>query len=151
MCSKESPVMANRGGLINLKMTNKFLEVLIFSDGELVNQQYIRILSQKWRLKTEVDLKMNFRTTKTFWKWWSWLTKAEARNFSIYGNLSHGWLKRSIIGFKLAITPFRFRISESITIYLLCHQTYIKSQLNWCIFCYKCTWIMEIWKCMYEF
>ena len=60
--------MANRGGLINLKMTNKFLKVLIFSDGEPVNQQYIRILSQKLRLKTEVDLKMNFRTTKTFLK-----------------------------------------------------------------------------------
>ena len=111
MCSKESPVMANRGGLINLKMTNKFLEVLIFSDGEPVNQQYIRILSQKWRLKTEVDLKMNFRTTKTFLKWWSWLTKAEARNFSIYGNLSHGWLKRSIIGFKLAI-KYSIQVSD---------------------------------------
>ena len=37
--------MANRGGLINSKMTNKFLEVLIFSDGEPVNQQYVEFYS----------------------------------------------------------------------------------------------------------
>ena len=78
--------MANRGGLINSKMTNKFLEVLIFSDGEPVNQQYVEFYSDivfmyiQRRIISKVMVKNG----------------GIARNFSIYGNLCPGWLKRSI-------------------------------------------------------